>query len=471
MTVSRVFHSSFDSTRFTGADGKENHPNLAQAQAEAVTSLLLGRSLIVNNTYAFDSRTVLNLIRAVLETRQQVRLGASEAGRQRINNASPIILRWYGGDNFLACCAGQLLRLKPVQTRFILSHWKPIDSDDKARTELAEALTSPDPQMPVYVREHDGMKKSFETLLMFNDYCRRQERGRGTGGPGISLLRYVHDFEAMDVPELGRIIAGMNHRDRIDIDTVMELRESIAKVGPDDKRNRSWAHEDVERNGGEQEAGLFRLQQRQLIDTLYNEVLADSVGSDRELLSSVPRSISRAGLEQANAFALELIKYSKIRWQQERSVDDSKPRAGESGSGRVMSELFEAAATVRDLPAPPLEGLLTAYWEIIADDDRWLAWQDSCDSLQFAFQRAQRFREVGRPGDSRLDDAWGAHLNMLKRQLPHIKATDRTLVMRVGVGDQSYQTRSQFDDDHVEPDPASLATAQYIDRYLRGFFR
>jgi hypothetical protein len=360
MTDSLVFHSSFDSTRFTGADGNDDHPNLAQAQAEAVTSLLLGRSLIVNNTYAFDSRTVLNLIRAVLETRRQVRLGASETGRQRINNTSPVILRWFGGDNFLACCADQLTRLKPIQRRFILSHWKPIDGDDDARRALAEALTSPDPQMPGFVREHDGMKKSFETLLMFNDYCRRQERGRPAGGPGISLLRYVQDFEDMEVPELEAMIAGMNDRDRIGIDTVMNLRTSIAKVDPGDKRNRSWAHEEVERNGGEQGAGLFRLQQRQFIDTLYNEVLADSVDSNRELLSSVPRSVSRIGLEQANAFALELIEYSKIRWQRERSTDDGTPGAGESGSGRVMSELFEAAATVPDLPAPPLERELQA---------------------------------------------------------------------------------------------------------------
>jgi hypothetical protein len=471
MTDNPVFHSSFDSTRFTGAGSDDDHPNLAQAQAEAVTNLLLGRSLTVNNTYAFDSRIVLNLIRAVLETRQQVRLRASEIGRQRINNASPIILRWFRGDNFFACCADQLRRLKPVQTRFILSHWKPIDGDDHAREELAKALTSADPQMPRFIREHDGMKKSFDTLLMFNDYCRRQGRGRGTGGPGISLLTYVQDFEAMGNPELQRIIAGMNDRDRIDIDTVIKLRESISKVGLDDKKNRSWAHEAVARNGGEQEASLFLLQQRQLIDTLYNQVLADSVGSDRSLLSSVPRSIGRAGLEQANAFALELIKYSKIRWEQERSVDDCEPPSSESGSGRVMSELFEAAVTVPDLPAPPLAGLLTAYWEIIADDDRWLAWQDSCDSLQFAFRQAQRLREAGQPGDARLDDAWGAHLNMLKGQLPHITATDRTLVTPVRLGQQDYQTCSQFDDDHVEPDPDSLATAQYIDRYLRGFFR
>jgi hypothetical protein len=472
MTQSLVFHSSFDSTRFTGAEGADDHPNLAQAQAEAVTSLLLGRSLLVNNTYAFDSRTVLNLIRAVLETRQRVRLGASEAGRWRINNASPIILRWYGGADFLSCCAEQLERQEPVQRRFMLSHWKPIDGDDDARTALAEALTSTNLQMPGFVREHDGMQKSFETLLMFNDYCRRQGRGRGAAGPGISLLRYVQDLETMEVPELARLIDGMTERDRIDTGTVMKLRESIREVRPDDKKNRSWAHEKVERNGGEANAGRFLLQQRQLIDTLYNEVLADSAGSDRELLSSVPRSVAGARLEQANAFALELIKYSKARWQQERGAHDES-RVAEPRSEHVMSETFEAAAAVPDLPAPPLEGLMTAYWQIIADDDRWLAWQDSCDSLQGAFQRAQRLTETGRPADSRLDDAWGAHLSVLREQLDgnHVIATDQTLVVPVRAGDQTYRTSSQFDGDYVEPDPVSLATAQYIDRYLRGIFR
>jgi hypothetical protein len=72
MTGSAVFHSSFDSTRYTGDIIEPDYPNLAQTQAEAVTSLLLGRSLVLTNTYAFDSRSVLNLIGAVLDTRAEV---------------------------------------------------------------------------------------------------------------------------------------------------------------------------------------------------------------------------------------------------------------------------------------------------------------------------------------------------------------------------------------------------------------
>lgn len=472
MTDSQVFHSSFDSTRFIGADSSDDHPNLAQAQAEAVTNLLLGRSLVVNNTYAFDSRIALNLIRTVLETRRLARLRANEAGRQRINDASPLILRWYGGDDFFGCCADQLTRLNPPRRRFILSHWKPIDGNDKAREKLADALTSADPQMPGFIAEHDAMKKSFETLLMFNAYCRGQGRAGQTTGADISLLDYLQDFDEIEVPELETIIAGMSDRDRIDIDTVMKLRESIRKVDPDDKKNRSWAHEAVQGKGGEEGADLFLLQQRQLIDTLYNQVLADSAGSEFSLLSSVPRSIGRTGLEKANAFALELIKRSKSLRRQ-RPTENGGIRAGGPGQLRAMSELFRTAATVPQLPVPPLDGILTAYWDIIADDDRWLAWQNSCDELQAAFERAQRLYETGQPGDSRLNDAWTAHLNTLKGQLelPFIAATEQTLVTQVRLNEENYQALSQFDDDDIQPDPTSLATAQYIDRYLLGFFR
>src|SRR5262249_37630316 len=55
MTSNFVFHEAFDSTRT--AD-RHSAPNLAQAQAEALVSLLLGHSLSLTNTYAFDSRGV-----------------------------------------------------------------------------------------------------------------------------------------------------------------------------------------------------------------------------------------------------------------------------------------------------------------------------------------------------------------------------------------------------------------------------
>lgn len=110
MTKRLVFPSSFDSTRYTAVHPRDDHPNLAQAHAEAVTTLLLGRPLGLTNTYALDSRTVLNLIRETLEAREAVRETATTGERERIDNADPVKLRWYAPTadqkDFLSCCAG-----------------------------------------------------------------------------------------------------------------------------------------------------------------------------------------------------------------------------------------------------------------------------------------------------------------------------------------------------------------------------
>ena len=133
MTDSMAIPSSFDSTRYTGDDPSDHHPNLVQAQAEAVTNLLLGRSLGLPNTYAFDSRTALNLIASILETRA-AGLGktTSLAGQQRIQDTDPLILRWYTTNPGRASSVAARIssgRLEG-QRRFILSFWKPIDRND-----------------------------------------------------------------------------------------------------------------------------------------------------------------------------------------------------------------------------------------------------------------------------------------------------------------------------------------------------
>ena len=130
MTSNFVFHESFDSTRT--ADPR-TAPNLAQAQAEALVSLLLGHSLSLTNTYAFDSRGVLDLTRAVLDARNDVMgtLRTGSAQRQRLLEARPFLLCWFGADSFLEACAGQLRRIERENTdnRFLLSAWNPIDLD------------------------------------------------------------------------------------------------------------------------------------------------------------------------------------------------------------------------------------------------------------------------------------------------------------------------------------------------------
>ena len=466
MTERSLFPSSFDSTRYTGADRKPGHPNLAQAQAEAVTNLLMGRRLLVNNTYAFDSRIVLNLVRTILDTRQRIRNQVGKSGLERIDSTSPIILRWFGQDDFFSCCADQLLRLAPPRRRFILSHWKAIDRNDKARKELAGALLSRSPSPPESIAEHEGLAESYETLRRFDAYCRGYDRGKRSGGPQISLLTYLQDFASLERTELETIIGAMQDPYRIDTDTVMKLRESISRVDPEEKGNRSWAHEAVNSAGGEEKCNIFFLEQRQLVDTLYNVQLADSTGSDVELASSVPRTVGAANLERANAFALELIGHTR---QRTRSADNHDVSGNEPELNPAMSDLFMAWETAPDLPAAPLERLLMAYWELVADDDRWRPWQNSCEELQTALEQ---FHSRGRSAAAQFHNAWAAHMSMLRAQLPHVRATEQALITSIELDGESFSTETQpRNEEEAELFRASMAAGQYVDRYLRVSYR
>jgi hypothetical protein len=468
-----VFHSSFDSTRYTGADRRADHPNLAQAQAEAVTCLLMGRALIVNNTYAFDSRTFLNLSRAILDTRERVRGQAGRSGRERIDATSPVFMSWFGHDDFFSCCADQLRRMTPGR-RLVLSYWKAIDDDDRAREDLAVALTTRAPSLPASVREYEGLEDTYQTLLKFDDYCRRQGCSARSQGPEIPLLTYLQELESLERPELETIIGAAKDQYRIDLDTVMKLRESIAKVDAAAKSARSWAHAAVNQAGGEDAPGIdiFLLEQRQLIDTLYNENLADSAGSGSELLSSVPRTVGAANLERVNAFALELIKYVQARQGTSRAENPVAARS-RLDLRPGMTELFAAGDAGPDLPAAPLEQLLAAYWELTADDDRWLAWRDSCDQVQLAVERARRLYAAGRPADSRLGEVWAAHLDLLQAQLPHVRAAEQALITSIELHGKTFhtETRPQDQDGAEEPDHASMAAGEYIDRHLQDSSR
>lgn len=468
-----VFHSSFDSTRYTGADRRADHPNLAQAQAEAVTSLLMGRALLVNNTYAFDSRTFLNLIRAILDTRKRVRGQAGRSGRERIDATSPVFMSWFGQDDFFSCCADQLRRMTPGR-RLVLSYWKAIDGDDRAREDLAVALTSRAPSLPASVREHEeGLEDTYQTILKFDEYCRSQNCSALSQGPEIPLLTYLEELENLERSELETIIRAAKDPYRIDIDTVMKLRESISKVDPAAKSARSWAHEAVNRAGGEDARGIdiFLLEQRQLVDTLYNEVLADSAGSGGELLSSVPRTVGAANLERVNAFALELIKYVQARRSTSRA-ENPDATGGKLDLRPGMSELFAAGDAGPDLPAAPLEQLLVAYWELTADDDRWLAWRDSCDQVQLAVERARRRYSLGRPAGSQLSEAWAAHLDMLQAQLPHVRAEEQALITSIELHGKTFHTETRPKVPEAdEPIRASMAAGEYIDRYLQDSSR
>jgi hypothetical protein len=476
MTKSLVFPSSFDSTRYTALHTKDDHPNLAQAQAEAVTTLLLGRPLGLNNTYAFDSRSVLSLVKETLEAGDAVRETANRAGRERIDNTSPFKVYWYAPTekekNFFDCCAEQLLRLESPG-RLVLSHWSKIGGSDRARKDLAKELTAENPRFPDSVKELDHsdsqsageLEQSFETLLKLNEYCQgRPDRGDATGKSHIDLLHYVLDFEGLDMNELEQVMDG-----KIDIDTVMHLRESISAQPRGIKGARSWAHQKVEDAGGEYECPKFLLLQRQLIDTLYNGVLADSVGSNHSLLSSVPRAVGNDRLEAVNAFALNLIRFSKQRRRKELAAADGTEVPSSFDPATDMSEVFVAASAEPDLPASPVRALLVAYWQLIAEDDKWLAWRESCDYLEDSLDRALLLRADGR-ADLRLTEAWQAHLDMLQSQLPHVKAYEDQLVTSIELSGKDYFTLTGFREQSMPEDmqAGSLAAGEYIDRYLRN---
>jgi hypothetical protein len=477
MTKRLVFPSSFDSTRYTAVHPREDHPNLAQAHAESVTTLLLGRPLGLTNSYALDSRTVLNLIRETLLARTIVRETATTAERERIDNADPFKLRWYAPTpdqkDFLSCCAGQLLRLQRPG-RFILSAWKIIDDNDRARTDLANALTAEKPKFPDSLKELDNaddgaageLEQSFETLIMLNEYCRgRHGRSEPSGKSHISLLEYLQDFEGLDEAELHGVMDG-----KIDIDTVMHLRESIIEQPGDTKGARSWAHQQVEDAGGEYKCGDFLLQQRQLIDTLYNEVLADSVGSNHDLLSSVPRTVGNEKLEQVNTFALNLIRFSKRRRRKKLAAAGDAEVPASYDPATDMSEVFVAASAEPDLPTSPVGALLVAYWQLLATGETWRAWQASCQHLEDSLTTALRRRAEGQRAGSQLSEAWQAHLDTLQDQLPHVVAYEGALASAIELSGKGYCTLTSFGAD-VTGEAGSLAAGEYIDRYLRNVVR
>lgn len=476
MVTRLVFPSSFDSTRYTAIHPRDDHPNLAQAQTEAITTLLLGRPLGVTNTYAFDSRTVLSLIQATLETRDAVAGEADPAGKERIDNAAPFRLRWYAPtDNekdFLSCCAEQLRRLEPGR-RFVLSHWKKIDNDNEARMALADALTAEKPRFPASLRELDPpqaggtgeLEHSFDTLIRLNAYCEgRPERGAPSGKSHLSLLDYVQDFESLEGKELRGVMDG-----KIDIDTVRHLQESVSSQPRAVKGARSWAHRAVEEAGGEYECRDFLLHQRQLIDTLYNAALADSVGSNHDLLSSVPRTVGSEKLEEVNLFALNLIRFSKRRRLRELAEADGTETPGTFDPATNLSEIFVDASAERELPASPVRDLLTAYWQLIAESDTWQAWQDSADYLEDSYNRALKLRAAGRRVDSRLSQAWHAHLEMLQDRLPYVKKYEGNLATAIQLSGKEYCTLTGFREPSATDD--TMAAGEYIDRYLRGRIR
>ncbi|MFI6449816.1 hypothetical protein [Kitasatospora sp. NPDC050543] len=409
-----VFHESFDSTRATAAD-PDDHPNLAQAQAEAVVSLLLGRSLSVNHTYAFDSRGMLDLADVVLETWHEAVKTASGTGRAELTRARPFVLHRFNQPTFFAACSDQLRRSDPdSKNYFKLSAWQPIDQLPSVRHALADALTrehggGAKRRLPAEISGNEQLSRYLELLRRLNVYFSEFDRSRDAANPRISLAAYV--TRLVELPE-GRLVelAAEHHCPEPDarrLQAAVSSKVAQSKYGTA-AVNRGWVH------GGADLADrdpLMADQLRELVDTLYNAMLAESACARFDYMSSVPRVDGRDELKHVNALAMALIDDTR------EAHHDRQEREGIGPSPR-MAGIFAAAETVPNLTAAPLRKVFDAYWALVADDERRPAWQDSCEDLDRLLARR-------RPVDRELQHAWASHLAQLQTGLPQVVAVER----------------------------------------------
>ncbi|GID27422.1 hypothetical protein [Paractinoplanes brasiliensis] len=412
-----TFHESFDSTRAT-ADDNETHPNLTQGQIEAVVSLLLGRSLSVNNTYGFDSRTFLELADVVLSTRAQV-LAATRRGAavEELTAARPFVLHRFRQPTFLAACADQLNRTRERfgSGLFRLSAWSEINEDTRARNQLAEFLLHIDrgavSTIPDWLVEtHPALGPRLEALLRLNSFFALPGSDRDARVPRISEQGYVeHLLEVADDETRFHAIAA-EHQCPVPLaDTVLSsIRERVAEAGTAGVR-RAWIH-DVVGATERDDPALFAWQQLQEFqDTIYNAVMADSAFSQFDYMSSTPRTDARDELKHVNALAVGII---RDRIRRDQAVPESAQRAGDR-----MSGLLSAASVLPHVPRQSLSALFRAYWELQADEDRLPAWQASTRQLNEILNAPAR-------NDNRLRTAWADHLRLLTEMLPDVVDAD-----------------------------------------------
>lgn len=466
MLKSLVFHEAFDSTRTADS---ESAPNLAQAQAEALVSLLLGHSLALTNTYAFDSRGVLDLSRAVLSARDDVRstLRSGSTAHRRLQRATPFVLSWWNAADFFSACAGQLrnIDMKKLDDRFLLSAWGPIDFDDVRRNELADALESgPDPRPPAWLDQYPGLPLQFDALTAINRFARHYGRGRPASKENaVDLLDYVTHFHKLGSEGQLRPLAVQGGCPE---DVAVELWERIdAQLQQKDSQKtlsrRSWIHVAVavSKDRHDDDVGVLE-QVKELVDTFYNARLAQSGYADHDFLSSVPRSSATRELKYVNDLAVNVI-------------SDRRP-----GVGRPpLQGMFTAPADEPSLDVAPLRRLFRAYWEIVGDDDRCRTWRQSCDAVNRLLHKrpavpGQDLTVEARTGYSdwrmRFKDAWADHMALLRRQIPDVVRTDdRGMQVTVPEGGEIYQGSLQFTDEGTgatsqEELDTALATGRYV---------
>lgn len=469
MASNFVFHESFDSTRT--AD-RRTAPNLAQAQAEALVSLLLGHSLSLTNTYAFDSRGVLVLTRAVLAARDEVlgTLRAGSAGHQRLVEARPFLLCWYGADSFLEACADQLNRIDPKDpsNRFLLSAWNAIDLDARLRGELADTLLSgPDPEPPLWLDEYPDFPGHFDAVTTINRYARDYDRGRPTSTESpVDLITYLDHYRQLGKDGLLRPLTAEWHCPE---DVAVKLWERIdTELRQEGSRkklaNRSWIHVAARLAEERQDPdwGIL-IQLKEMIDTFYNARLAQSGYADHGFLSSVPRTSDTEEMVNVNNLAVGVIGHTRH--------DVVRP---------PLEGVFTAPADEPQLEVKPLQQLFRVYWDIVGDDDRYRTWQHSCASVNGLLGSRPQIAPDGETPDprkaksyrdwaKRFTNVWADHMDLLSQQLPEVVRTDdRTLQVVVrqdqAVFRHSHQVTSE--DEYVSPFDIDglLATGGYVSK-------
>jgi hypothetical protein len=466
-----VFHESFDSTR---TSDRRTAPNLAQAQAEALVSLLLGHSLSLTNTYAFDSRGVLDLTRAVLAARDEV-LGAlrpGSAGHRRLVEARPFLLCWHGAKSFLEACAGQLNRIDPDHTdnRFVLSAWNDIDTNPVRRGELATALLSGlDPEPPRWLDQYPGFSGQFDSVTAINRYARDYDRGRPTSTEKpVDLIDYLNHYQQLGKDGLLRPLAA---KWRCPEDVAVKLWERIdaelrQKAGRDKLGNRSWIHVATAQVALDDAERKILVQLKELIDTFYNARLAQSGYADHGFLSSVPRTSDTEEMVTVNNLAIRVINHTR--------PDVTRP---------PLEGVFTAPADEPQLEVKPLQQLFRVYWDIVGDDDRYRTWQSSCEAVNDLLGSPARTTAAEEATDpervrkeksyrdwaKRFTAAWADHMGLLSRQLPEIVRTDdRTLQVVVRQGQSVFRHSHRLTGEGEQASPLDvdglLATGGYVSK-------
>lgn len=433
---SLIFNESMDTTR---CGDPSLHPNFAQAHAEAVIGLLLGHTLALANTYAFDSRAVLELAGPMLAARRRVfeKQRSGSAARTRLSESQPFLLTWVPKfPTFYAACVDQLERfdLDVPDHRFVLSGWGSIDLDKPKRDDLAAAFTACDragkgrPARPPWLEsENPDLVSLFEAVTELEEFSRSFGRARPgkPAEPNEDLVDYLVKFAAAEGREGELELRALWESWGCPYEIAAPLHEEIVRRIDDDASRlvaRGWAHVAVREARESGSADLeHREQVRELVDTFYNARLADSAHALDGFLSSAPRANNRDELKSVNALAVGVV------------------RSGRGVDSPPMTGLFTSPDEAPPLRPQSLELLFTTYWELMADDDGWHAW----DQTSTAVHRALAGVSTGGDGQRARDElatAWGQHLNLLQTALPDVVTGDeQSVTLGIDHGGQEFR--------------------------------